>query len=183
MFFSNVLVPGQRVYNKNKTKHYIDNHKTIKLADQFKSLHISILSQDALNKIEKPLCELMWPRNIKHKFQKVENMSKTKKSTSYSSFTKVTYNWIYFSTRLPVNFFKTSNQCQCVSKSTTKFMYKDCHLKAIKVTLKTINVPKFYSMVFPVYSSHQLICPLIYSLVTTMGFWYIVQCCWWIGNR
>ena len=56
-FFSNVLVPGQRVYNKNKTKHYIENHKTIKLADQFKSLHISILSQDALNKIEKPLCE------------------------------------------------------------------------------------------------------------------------------
>ena len=81
--FSNVLVPGQRVYNKNKTKHYIDNHKTIKLADQFKSLHISILSQDALNKIEKPLCEWMWPRNIKHKFQKVKNMSKTKQSTSY----------------------------------------------------------------------------------------------------
>ena len=46
--FSNVLVPGKRVYDKNKTKHYIDNHKTIKLADQFKSLYISILSQDAL---------------------------------------------------------------------------------------------------------------------------------------
>ena len=136
-----------------------------------------------LNKIDKPRSEWRCPRNIRNKFQKVENMSKTKKSTSYSSFTKVTYNWIYFSTRLPVNFFKTSNQCRCVSKSTTKFMYKDCHLKAIKVTLKTINVPKFYSMVFPVYSSHQLICPLIYSLVTTMGFWYIVQCCWWIGNR
>ena len=56
-------------------------------------------------------------------------------------------------------------------------MYQDSQLKTIKVTLKTINVPKFYSMVFPVYSSHHLICPLIYSLVTTMGFWYIVQCC------
>lgn len=75
-----------------------------------------------------------------------------------------------------VNFFKTSNQCQCVSKSTTKFMYKDFHLKSIKVTLKTINVLKFYSMVFLVYNSAHLIWPLIYSLVTTMGFWYIVQC-------
>ena len=56
-------------------------------------------------------------------------------------------------------------------------MYKDSHLKTIKVKLKTINVPKFYSMVFSVYSSHHLICPLFDSLVTTMEFWYIVQCC------
>ena len=79
---------------ENKNKIYIDNHKPIRLADRFKSLYISILSQDALNKIEKPRSEWRWPRNIRNKFQKVENMSKTKKSTSYTSFTKFTYNWI-----------------------------------------------------------------------------------------
>ena len=93
-FFSNVLVPGQRVYNTHKKTHYIDNHKTIKLVGKSISLYISIVSQVALNKIQEPHIEWKWPRNIRNKFQKVENMSKTKKSTSYTSFTKLTYNWI-----------------------------------------------------------------------------------------
>ena len=42
---------------ENKNTLYIDNHNTIRLADRFKSLYISILSQDALNKIEKPRSE------------------------------------------------------------------------------------------------------------------------------
>ena len=94
IFFSNVLVPGQRVYNTHKKTHYIDNHKTIKLVGKSISLYISIVSQVALNKIQEPHIEWKWPRNIRNKFQKVENMSKTKKSTSYTSFTKFTYNWI-----------------------------------------------------------------------------------------
>ena len=73
--FSNVLVPGQRVYNKNKTKHYIDNHKTIKLAEKSISLYISIVSQVALSKIQKPHSEWRWPRNIKDKFQKDKDIS------------------------------------------------------------------------------------------------------------
>ena len=93
-FFSNVLVAGQRVYNTHKKTHYIDHHKTIKLAGKSISVYISIVSQVALNKIQEPHSEWRWPRNIRNKFQKVENMSKTKKSTSYTSFTKLTYNWI-----------------------------------------------------------------------------------------
>ena len=50
--FSNVLVPGQRVYDKNKKKHHIDNHKTIRLAGKSISLYISIVSQVVLNKIQ-----------------------------------------------------------------------------------------------------------------------------------
>ena len=56
-FFSNVLVPGQRVYNTNKKKHYIDNHKTIKIAGKSISLYNSIVSQVALNKIQEPHSE------------------------------------------------------------------------------------------------------------------------------
>ena len=80
---------------ENKNTVYIDNHKTTRLAGQFNSLYISVFSQEVLNKIKKPSSEWRWPRHIRDKFQKVENMSKTKKSTSYSSFTKFTYNWIY----------------------------------------------------------------------------------------
>ena len=86
--FFNVLVPGQRVNNTNKKKHYIDNNKTIKLAGKSISLYNSIVSQVALSKIHEPHSEWRWPRNIRNKFEKVENMPKTQKSTSYTSFTK-----------------------------------------------------------------------------------------------
>ena len=94
IFFPNVLVPEQHVYNTHKKTHYIDNHETIKLVGKSTSLYISIVSQVALNKIQEPHSEWRWLRNMRNKFQKVENMSKTKKSTSYTSFTKFTYNWI-----------------------------------------------------------------------------------------
>ena len=57
IFFSNVLVAGQRVYNTHKKTHYIDRHKTIKLAGKSISLYISIVSQVALNKIQEPHSE------------------------------------------------------------------------------------------------------------------------------
>ena len=53
-FFPNVLVPGQCVYNTHKMTHYIDHHKTVKLAGKSISLYISIVSQVALNKIQEP---------------------------------------------------------------------------------------------------------------------------------
>ena len=64
---------------ENKNTIYIDNHNTIRLVDQFKSLYISILSQDALNEIGKPHSEWRYPRNIRNKCQKDNYVSKKQK--------------------------------------------------------------------------------------------------------
>ena len=64
---------------ENKNTVFIDNHNTSRLVDQFKSLYISILSQDALNEIGKPHSEWRYPRNIRNKCQKDKYVSKKQK--------------------------------------------------------------------------------------------------------
>ena len=68
---------------KTKWKNHIDNHNTIRLADQFKSLYISILSRDVLNKIQKPDSEWRWPRNIRYKFQKDKDIPMNKNNSKH----------------------------------------------------------------------------------------------------
>ena len=64
---------------ENKNTVFIDNHNTSRLVDQFKSLSISILSQDVLNEIGKPHSEWRYPRNIRNKCQKDKYVSEKQK--------------------------------------------------------------------------------------------------------